>query len=945
MKKRSEKSKETSESLFEASPVSKNVLDSKNVVSKGTIKKKTKVKKERPQKSSSDESVDLLTDLEEKDSLNIGTPVVCSSDSSKDSKHEVAKKSRTKVKKAEPKIETEEDAGPKLKKSVRKIAVKSKDSALSDCLEQNQDVISEPEFKKIENKSAGKRDKKTSTLKTSRKRAGKKTSEVRENLEDTPVSSTQNDTSKLNEEFEIIESKIRLTNISDEEKERRRKYQENISIGQTFTKPTGYSGELPVWLPGWIVVQGAREHNLKSIDVPFPISAFTVVTGVSGSGKSSLVEDVLHRYLTRTLNHSQASYGACDGVVGLEAIDKVVKVDQAPIGQTPTSNAATFTGVFDLIRQLYSQLPEAKLRGYSPRRFSFNVPGGRCEKCEGSGILKVEMHFLADVFITCDACGGKRYDSETLQIKYRGKSIADVLETTCGEALKFFEHIPQIAQILRTLCDVGLDYLPLGQPATTLSGGEAQRIKLAAELYRVDFGKTFYILDEPTTGLHFEDVRKLLDVLHRLVDLGNTVVVVEHNLDVIKNADWVVEIGPEAGLEGGRLVFAGTPEQMLKYAIDWQTNPNLRKTLLRSYTGEALIPVFRSGIFEERPTLNEKSYRESLKTPDIEDPKEKLPELTGQLTSEQPWEIDGRRWHTEFRTTLAGTPCKWDGKILSSIVDKLEEFSCFEETNWNNKTNVEIRSELNPAVWFMRANTGEEWLLYLKFRTAKSTFNSDELTSKLALKPLKELEEVPLYGTLARVKIDNIGNWQEVEIKAYSYSEIDSVEFWNFLKLAAERFNDVVRQLKEKDGDLTPWKTLGRDWHFSTAGFYGGNEQVCWPVAMLEDIFDLVESVGKDINFVWTNKIAVPCSIQNVKTPWVQIFTKNSSFVCVQINFPKGKVDVDLSEGLGFEPELDNNESEWDSLYLRFRSKQELEPMKVLAVLRDSYSKLKSSSD
>ena len=317
---------------------------------------------------------------------------------------------------------------------------------------------------------------------------------------------------------------------------------------------------------GWLEILGARQHNLKNIDVRIPLGTLTVVTGVSGSGKSSLVEDILYNALARKLHRAKVFPGAHDDIRGLELVNKVIRVDQQPLGQTPTSNPATFTGVFDLVRSLYAQLPDAKLRGYSPRRFSFNVPGGRCEKCEGNGQRKIEMHFLPDVWVECDACGGRRYEPQTLEVKFHGQSIADVLDMSCGQALQLFENVPPIRRILQTLCDVGLDYLTLGQPAPTLSGGEAQRVKLAAELSRPDTGQTLYLLDEPTTGLHFDDLAKLLDVLNRLVDLGNTVVVIEHNLDVIKTADWVIDLGPEAGNEGGFVVVAGTPEDVAAHA-------------------------------------------------------------------------------------------------------------------------------------------------------------------------------------------------------------------------------------------------------------------------------------------------------------------------------------------------------------------------------------------
>jgi len=326
-----------------------------------------------------------------------------------------------------------------------------------------------------------------------------------------------------------------------------------------------------------LVVSGAREHNLKNLTVEFPLGLFIAVTGVSGSGKSTLVTDIVYRTLARHIYRAHDEPGEYTSLTGLEHIDKVIEIDQAPIGRTPRSNPATYTGVFGPIRDLYAMLPEARERGYKPGRFSFNVKGGRCEACGGDGLKRIEMNFLPDVYVTCDVCRGRRYNRETLQVKYKGLSIADLLESSVDDALPVLENIPQIRSKLETLRDVGLGYLHLGQSSTTLSGGEAQRIKLARELSRRQTGRTFYTLDEPTTGLHFDDVKKLLDVLNRLVDLGNTIVVIEHNLDVVKMADWVIDLGPEGGDEGGRLVVAGTPEQVARNK--------------RSYTGQALAKV------------------------------------------------------------------------------------------------------------------------------------------------------------------------------------------------------------------------------------------------------------------------------------------------------------------------------------------------------------------
>lgn len=328
---------------------------------------------------------------------------------------------------------------------------------------------------------------------------------------------------------------------------------------------------------GWLKLKGCRENNLKNIDVDFPLGTFTCVTGVSGSGKSSLVNEILYKILSRKLNHSKLKAGKYSSIEGLEQLDKVVQIDQSPIGRSPRSNPATYTKVFDLIRDLYAQVPEAKMRGYAKGRFSFNVKGGRCEACKGDGTIKVQMHFLPDVYVPCEVCHGKRYNRETLQVKYKGKSISDVLDMTIEEGYYFFENLPSIRRKLETLLQVGLGYVKIGQPSTELSGGEAQRVKLATELSRRATGQTVYILDEPTTGLHTEDIRKLIEVLNQLVEQGNTIIVIEHNLDVIKTADHVIDLGPEGGDGGGEIVAVGTPEEIAK--------------VKKSYTGQFLKKI------------------------------------------------------------------------------------------------------------------------------------------------------------------------------------------------------------------------------------------------------------------------------------------------------------------------------------------------------------------
>ena len=334
----------------------------------------------------------------------------------------------------------------------------------------------------------------------------------------------------------------------------------------------------------WLSIRGARANNLKNVNADIAIGVFTCVTGVSGSGKSSLVNEVMKKALLRDLNRARTKPGEHDAILGIEKLDKIIDIDQSPIGRTPRSNPATYTGLFDLVRDVFAQTPDAKMRGYTNGRFSFNVKGGRCEACHGDGILKIEMHFLPDIYVPCEVCGGKRYNRETLEVRYKGKTIADVLDMTVEEALHFFAPLPKLAKKLQTLYDVGLGYIRLGQPSTTLSGGEAQRVKLATELARKDTGRTIYVLDEPTTGLHTDDVKRLLSILQRLCDGGSTVVVIEHNLDVIKAADYIIDLGPEGGDMGGTIVCCGTPEQVAENG--------------KSYTGKYLKPVLDKGIRE-----------------------------------------------------------------------------------------------------------------------------------------------------------------------------------------------------------------------------------------------------------------------------------------------------------------------------------------------------------
>ena len=669
----------------------------------------------------------------------------------------------------------------------------------------------------------------------------------------------------------------------------------------------------------WLEVIGARHNNLKKVDVAIPLGTLTVVTGTSGSGKSSLVEDVLCQALARTLHRAKAFPGAHDEIRGVEHVNKVIRVDQQPLGQTPTSNPATFTGVFDLIRSLYAQLPESKLRGYTARRFSFNVAGGRCEKCEGNGQSKIEMHFLPDVWVECDACRGRRYEAETLAVAYHGRSIADVLDMPCALAVKLFENIPKIRRILQTLCDVGLDYLTLGQPAPTLSGGEAQRVKLAAELSRPDTGRTLYLLDEPTTGLHFEDLAKLLNVLNRLVDLGNTVLVIEHNLDVVKTADWVIDLGPEAGEEGGHVVVAGTPEDIVRHARRWKRTAKSRRAaagMLRSYTGEVLDPVLSAGPVVERKAhdfaADEIERKDDMDLADVG------------REARMPWQADGRRWHTKDRVGRTGNPCRWDGRILDEVVDRIEQSGDFSATDWANRSVVEIRAAKKSDGWFFHAITGEEWLLKMKFRTAKNTFLRDELRRRLDLKPLNEMPDLPLYGTEPRVRCKNLRSpWQEVELRAHAYEEIDRPEFWKFLDYAIAGFRRFTDRVHKKPEDLMPWKALGRKWHFLRKGFLKGGPPR-WDPDVLEEVCRLLEQTAPGCRFGWGNKIVVPVHLKDGKTSWASVVTKKPDAVHLWLFGPKNRFPMGRLTALGHDPQLDAERPEHDVILLKFRSPADL---------------------
>jgi excinuclease ABC subunit A len=672
---------------------------------------------------------------------------------------------------------------------------------------------------------------------------------------------------------------------------------------------------------GWLEIIGARHNNLRNVSAKIPLGTFTAVTGVSGSGKSSLIEDVLYNALARKLHRASLTAAPHDEIRGVQRVNKVIRVDQQALGSTPTSNPATYTGAFDLIRTLFAQLPEAKLRGYQPRRFSFNAPGGRCEACEGNGQKRIEMHFLPDVWVECDVCRGRRYNPETLAVQFHGQSIADVLEMSCGRAVTLFENIPKIRRILQTLCDVGLEYLTLGQPAPTLSGGEAQRVKLAAELSRPDTGQTLFLLDEPTTGLHFEDVAKLLEVLQRLVDLGNTVVVIEHNLDIIKAADWVIDMGPEAGDQGGLVVAAGTPEQLIAHAADPAAS-----VLLRSHTAEALAPIMAAGPHADRKMFNFQAARaERQGDLDITD--------VGR-TTKMPWETDGRRWHTQDRVGRNGEPCRWDGKILDRVVDRIHELGQFSPTNWNDRGVVEISAQKKSDGWFFHAITGEQWLLKLKFRVAKATFKRENLVERLSLTPLNDLADLPIYGTGSRVRCKNLrGPWQEVQLHVHSWDEIDRPEFWKFLEQAVEGFTRFAERVQQRPEDVMPWKVLGRKWHFSRKGFPPG-KRTLWEVELLEELCELLAAAAPSGQFLWNNQQLVHLFVPGWKEPWATIHTKRLEGIDLQLAGPKGRFALGQLTDLAAERALEAGRGPCDYIRLRFRSLDDLERGDLSALLQ-----------
>ncbi len=694
------------------------------------------------------------------------------------------------------------------------------------------------------------------------------------------------------------------------------------------------TSDAPVIAVDSLKIIRASHHNLKNVNVEIPLHVLTAVTGPSGCGKSSLVNDVLYQALAHRLHRATTTPGAHERIEGVQHINKVIRVDQTPLGNSPTSTPATYTGVFDLIRELFAQLPMAKVRGFSARRFSFNVPGGRCEDCEGNGQKRIEMHFLPDVWVQCEACEGRRYNEETLAVQFHGNSINDVLEMTCGQAVKLFNEIAAIRRILQTLCDVGLDYVRLGQSAPTLSGGEAQRVKLAAELARPDTGRTLYLLDEPTTGLHFEDLAKLLEVLHRLVDLGNSVVLIEHNLDVIKNADWVIDLGPEAGADGGQVIAVGTPEMIAEYATKAASAAGRKQNLLRSYTGEYLAEFLERD--KRAPRKIQKPAPEPIPA------KIEIRRLAGKVA--MPWESNGRNWHTKDRVGRDGKPAQWDGEILSRVVDYIAEHSEFADADWSQRSVVEITANNKSLGWFFHAITGESWLLKMKFRVRRGTFNRDELQEQLPLKTLNELEDVPRYGNQPRVKVQQRGPFQEIEIHANTLSEIDTPNFWKFLETAIAGFQLRLDRVDSNLDEHMPWTKLGEKWHYLRKGFPPGQE-ILWDVKRLEELIVVLRKIVPQGTWNWNNKQIAHLSIPEQREPWVNIQTKKCDALWVHLIGPKNSATLGRIADFAVDPLIAPLGTNREAVRLKIQTLKQLKNPELLQFLSEHLAAVVSSAN
>ncbi len=669
-----------------------------------------------------------------------------------------------------------------------------------------------------------------------------------------------------------------------------------------------YSEQPPEGALRWLVVHGAREHNLKEIDVHFPLSRFTCVTGVSGSGKSTLVSSILYAALAWRIHRARIVAGGHDRISGIEHIDKVINVDQTPIGNSPTSNPVTYTGVFDAIRELFAKLPLSKIRGYTPNRFSFNRPGGRCEVCTGMGQRCIEMHFLPDVWVDCESCGGGRYVPETLEVRYRGKSIADVLNMRVSEALALFEHVPKVRRMLKTLDDVGLGYVQLGQSAPTLSGGEAQRVKLAAELGRPSTGKTLYILDEPTTGLHFDDLKKLLAVLHRLVDLGNTCICIEHNLDVIKTADWVVDLGPEAGDEGGDIVVAGTPERVA--------------ATRQSRTGAALRPMLKAGPIAERVVHRVgDDHSEALGA---------APALGDDV--QMPWERDGRTWHTVDHLDSHGNAVAWSPQVLVWLIETIESIGKIAPTDWNHRSRIEITAGKNKP-WFAHIYTAGKDLLEITMRVAQGAFTTAGLRTSLRIKTLDERTDLPIYGQWQRARArPRFKGWDEVRLSLRDFKDVSKPAFRVFLEQAVAAYFKQIEAAEADPAKAKPWLSDGRQWHLSQQGI-GRRHVVRWKSAVLMAFVGRFKAVQPDLEVSWNHQTAVQLFIPGEEKFAAKIVTNIGRGLRIELRAPKGTLTPTRIDRLGDDPQI-KRQAEYDRITFWVRSLAQSDSKQLLEAWR-----------
>jgi excinuclease ABC subunit A len=626
-------------------------------------------------------------------------------------------------------------------------------------------------------------------------------------------------------------------------------------------------------------VIGARHNNLQNIDVKIPLGCFVGVTGVSGSGKSSLVFEILHAQLAKVIHRARTMPGEHDDIKGIKNVNKVISIDQTPIGFSPRSDPATYVGVWDEIRKLFADLPDSKVRGYTPRRFSYNQGGGRCDACQGYGSKLIEMHFLPDVWVECDTCHGARYNPETLDVKFKGNSISNVLQMTIAESLELFKNVPRIRRYLQTLFDVGLEYLKLGQSAPTLSGGEAQRVKLAAELSRPSTGKTLYLLDEPTTGLHFADIQKLLIVLNRLVDGGNTVVVIEHNLDVIKTADWIIDLGPEGGNGGGKLLASGTPEQITK--------------LKQSHTGLLLKDTLDSSKKSEREKFDFEAHRKSIYEVDKET------ELIANTA--MPWESNGRQWHLKDRLTKKGEHPMWDGAVLAKVVDHILDDEDF-EVDWNDRDEFRILVK-GKKMPFLVAKSTDRVYARVEIRTVAGQFDLSDLRERLGLKTFRELKGYPLYSKWPRFAELKGGKSYDLFCMVLAVmNDVENVEMILFLNDAMEGFKALMGVSGEvenyqKAKAVKTSNQLDRSWHLERRKRRGRMQ--AWDPELLVAF----ERLAEDHNLLkpdWKEPRYVYIGKRKARHDFVDIFIDRWQHVVAIFRARKGDFDqAELEKRLG----------------------------------------------